>query len=165
MPKIRTRASAWIPIASPSCIAMGAPSSWACCRRSRSPMRFSTAWRCCFVNVEELFRRYLEQRREMGESELVLDNLSVDEVVRIIGAQGKRARFTPKDSSGLGDWRQTLRDAEAGMAPPLERISRAEIPTPAPPPRPARPAPLAPVAPAALAAPLAPLAPRAPKLS
>src|ERR687895_960267 len=95
MPKTRARASAWIPIASPSCIAMGAPSSWACYRRSRSPMRFSTAWRCCFVNVEELFRRYLEQRREMGESELVLDNLSVDEVVRLLGAPAPPAAARP----------------------------------------------------------------------
>ena len=43
------------------------------------------------MNVEELFRRYLEQRREMGESELVLDSLTVDEVLRIVGAHGKRA--------------------------------------------------------------------------
>ena len=113
------------------------------------------------MNVEELFRRYLEQRREMGESELVLDRLTVDEVVRIIGAQGKRARVAAADSSGPGDWRQTLREAEAGVAPPLERISRPEIPsTPA---RSARSAPSAPSAPSPPPAPSAPSPPPAPR--
>ncbi|HEX6533776.1 MAG TPA: uracil-DNA glycosylase [Gemmatimonadaceae bacterium] len=38
------------------------------------------------MRAEELLRRYLEQRRELGESELVLDGMTVDEVMRIIGA-------------------------------------------------------------------------------
>jgi len=40
---------------------------------------------------ENLLRRYLEQRREAGESELILDRLSVDEVLKIVGAVGRGA--------------------------------------------------------------------------
>jgi DNA polymerase len=40
------------------------------------------------VSAEDRLRRYLEQRRELGESELVLDGMSVEEVMRIIGAIG-----------------------------------------------------------------------------
>jgi uracil-DNA glycosylase family 4 len=96
------------------------------------------------VNVEELFRRYLEQRREMGESELVLDTLTVEEVLRIVGAHGKRAPAPRQESGASGDWRQALRDANAEYAAPLERIPLADAPRPAP---------------------LAPLAPLGPKLS
>jgi DNA polymerase len=39
----------------------------------------------------ERLRRYLEQRRELGESELVLDGLSVEEVMRLLGAAGAGA--------------------------------------------------------------------------
>jgi uracil-DNA glycosylase family 4 len=99
------------------------------------------------VNVEELFRRYLEQRREMGESELVLDTLTVEEVLRIVGAHGKRAPAPRQQSGGTVDWRQALRDADTGLARPVERITRADAPPPAPSPRSAPPAPLAPLAP------------------
>jgi DNA polymerase len=34
-----------------------------------------------------VLRRYLEQRREMGESELVLDTLTVDDALRLLGAR------------------------------------------------------------------------------
>ena len=33
-----------------------------------------------------MLRRYLEQRRELGESELVLDSLTVDDVMRLFAA-------------------------------------------------------------------------------
>ena len=55
------------------------------------------------MNVEELFRRYLEQRREMGESELVLDGLTVEEVLRIVGAQGKHAPAPRREAGDDGD--------------------------------------------------------------
>jgi len=101
------------------------------------------------VNVEEMFRRYLEQRREMGESELVLDSLTVDEVLRIVGAQGKRAP-APRDVAAGDDWRSVLRGAEAELPRKVERIPAREAapqssaPRPAPPPpAPAAPAPVA----------------------
>ena len=37
------------------------------------------------MKAEDLLRRYLEQRREMGETELVLDGLSVEEVMKLVG--------------------------------------------------------------------------------
>ena len=37
------------------------------------------------MSARERLRRYLEQRREMGESELVLDGMTVEEVLRLVG--------------------------------------------------------------------------------
>jgi uracil-DNA glycosylase len=105
------------------------------------------------VNVEELFRRYLEQRREMGESELVLDSLTVNEVLRIVGVRGKRAPAPTPQAGSSPDWRQALRDADAGVARVVERIPRADAPPP--PPRSAPPAPLAPLLPLSPSAPSA----------
>ncbi len=39
------------------------------------------------MDAKERLRRYLEQRREVGESELVLDAMSVDEVMAMLGAK------------------------------------------------------------------------------
>lgn len=87
------------------------------------------------MTVEELLRRYLEQRREMGETELVLDSLTVDEVVRILGAKGKQTPVSARAPTE-SDWRQALREADATPAPVRERASaRASIP-----PEPAMPA-------------------------
>lgn len=67
------------------------------------------------MHAEDLLRRYLEQRRDQGEVELVLDTLSVEDVMRIIGA----ARYAQNDAApsstpaAPGDWRQTLRSAGA----------------------------------------------------
>jgi len=38
------------------------------------------------VDAKDRLRRYLEQRRELGESELVLDSLSIDDVMKMVGA-------------------------------------------------------------------------------
>ncbi len=38
------------------------------------------------MNAKERLRAYLEQRRELGESELLLDALDVDDVMRMLGA-------------------------------------------------------------------------------
>lgn len=38
-------------------------------------------------NASELLRRYLEQRRDAGETELVLDGMTVEDVMRIVGAR------------------------------------------------------------------------------
>src|SRR5688500_6735877 len=117
---------------------MAEPSLSVSCRRRTSRTQYSTVWRRCCVNVEELFRRYLEQRREMGESELVLDTLTVEEVLRIVGAHGKRAA-APRQSTQSGDWRRTLLDADAGIAAPIRRVPQADAP-PSAPPRPRAPA-------------------------
>jgi uracil-DNA glycosylase family 4 len=77
------------------------------------------------VNAKALLRRYLEQRRELGETELVLDSLDVDEVMRLLGAAGRAqpvARQTSSQPSlrklaeeiageDVKDWRDSLRQA------------------------------------------------------
>ncbi len=77
------------------------------------------------MNAKALLRRYLEQRRELGETELVLDSLDVDEVMRLLGAAGRAqpvARQTSPQPSlrklaeeiageDVKDWRDSLRQA------------------------------------------------------
>lgn len=79
------------------------------------------------MHAEDLLRRYLEQRRDQGEVELVLDTLSVDDVMRIIGAaRCARGDATPA-TAAPGDWRQALHSAGAppstatAPARPVER--------------------------------------------
>src|SRR5690242_10345628 len=97
-----------------------------CSRKTPWQTRSSTAWRrCCVSDPREQLRRYLEQRRELGERELVLDQLSVDEALRIVGGArpAQRAEPTPEapadtpvpEASPPNDWRETLR--AAGVSP------------------------------------------------
>lgn len=69
------------------------------------------------MHADELLRRYLEQRRDQGEHELVLDTLSVDDVMRLIGA-ARGARSAPPPAARPDDWRETLRDAAADTPAP-----------------------------------------------
>jgi uracil-DNA glycosylase family 4 len=64
------------------------------------------------MDAKERLRLYLEQRRDLGESELVLDSMSVDEVMKAIGAIGKGISSS---SSGTGGWRDVL-TAEASSS-------------------------------------------------
>src|SRR5690348_16964738 len=43
------------------------------------------------MDAKERLRAYLEQRRELGESEFLLDGLSVEEAMRALGAIGRGA--------------------------------------------------------------------------
>jgi uracil-DNA glycosylase len=72
------------------------------------------------VDAREQLRRYLEQRREMGETELLLDRMTVDEAMRLLGApatsgttrtsvQAETEVTTPPDPN---DWRAILRAAD-----------------------------------------------------
>lgn len=64
------------------------------------------------MDARDSLRRYLEQRRELGESELVLDSMSVDEAMTLLGA----AKSTPLVSAPEStDWRAAVR--AAGGAP------------------------------------------------
>jgi DNA polymerase len=92
------------------------------------------------VDARELLRRYLEQRRDLGERELVLDSLSVEEALALLGAKGdvqpvdptRRATREPRAASAEreqaigGDWRAALRDA--GAEPEPQRAPRAKSP-------------------------------------
>ncbi len=82
------------------------------------------------MDARELLRKYIEQRREVGETELVLDGLHVEEVMRLLGAAGKGKKSAASQSAGRSttrttessgtDWRETLRDAgAAGEATPV----------------------------------------------
>src|SRR5688572_33095180 len=77
------------------------------------------------MDARELLRRYLEQRRELGESELVLDTLRVEEVMRLLGAAGRPSSTrSPKRSvreivaEQSQDWRSSLREAGVNVDAP-----------------------------------------------
>jgi uracil-DNA glycosylase family 4 len=94
------------------------------------------------VDARELLRRYLEQRRDLGESELVLDSLSVEEALALLGAKQGSGRSRTEDAPGVarapaeqvpasGDWRAAIRAAggapERGVTPaPSERSDQSE---------------------------------------
>jgi uracil-DNA glycosylase len=94
------------------------------------------------MDAKELLRRYIEQRRELGESELVLDRLNVEDVMRVIGAAGASrpspvASHTVRefDSSDTSDWRTSLREAGVNVdtptaigAPEVEALAETESP-------------------------------------
>ena len=88
------------------------------------------------MDARDMLRRYIEQRRDVGETELVLDTLQVDEVMRLLGAAGRTSagRNSPPDlSAGAepgNDWRTTLRDAGAER----EDTQRRPSPEPSAPP-------------------------------
>jgi uracil-DNA glycosylase len=114
------------------------------------------------MDAREQLRRYLEQRREMGERELILDGMSVEEVMRVLGAGGattkdtgtpsrrgleprepsatttSRADSAPADSP---DWRAVLRAAgnEPSHATTLSRPDAPASPPSQPPPPPPTP--------------------------
>jgi DNA polymerase len=110
------------------------------------------------MDARERLRQYLEQRREMGESELVLDSLPVEEVLRLIGdtqpatsrgvapsAPTGQATFAPsaRDAAptSAANWRDALASigAEAPRAPAGKPSATAK---PAVPPDPAAPPPI-----------------------
>ena len=70
------------------------------------------------MDARVLLRRYLEQRRELGESELVLDALNVEDVMRLLGATGRSVsstepRLSVRELAGeqSDNWRTALQDA------------------------------------------------------
>ena len=97
------------------------------------------------MDPRERLKRYLEQRRELGERELVLDGMTVDEVMSIVGAAGGGSaapRISPNPPTPTpparaddpkavpgSDWREALRASGAApTAPPTSK--RYEFPRP-----------------------------------
>ncbi len=95
------------------------------------------------MDAKALLRRYLEQRRELGESELVLDSLHIDEVMRLLGAVGRPPAQAKRPSlrelaeeiasEEVHDWRASLRQAGVNVdptfpAPPPEQIESTAAP-------------------------------------
>jgi uracil-DNA glycosylase family 4 len=113
------------------------------------------------MDGREQLRRYLEQRKESGERELVLDDLNVDEVLQILGATPRvtsasrpasadRASSevprvppsTPPPGHASANWREVLRSSGAApggepqppalpAVPPIPAIPAADAPLPA----------------------------------
>ena len=88
------------------------------------------------MDARELLRRYLEQRRDLGETELVLDSLSVEDALALLGAKAGAARSRAEDgpsASGgarpavppTADWREAIR-AAGGAPEPESRPPRAD---------------------------------------
>jgi uracil-DNA glycosylase len=80
------------------------------------------------VDAREQLRRYLEQRRDMGETELVLDTLGVDEALKLIAGRGKGEAGSGREERAAvrgddGDWRAALRAAGASPEAPHESDS------------------------------------------
>jgi DNA polymerase len=97
------------------------------------------------MDAREALRRYLEQRRDLGESELVLDSLTVDEALRLLGAARTGSAAVPSAIAPTArtphapppvttDWREAVRaggggpdvraakpPAAARSAPPTDR--------------------------------------------
>jgi DNA polymerase len=75
------------------------------------------------VNAKERLRAYLEQRRELGESEMMLDALDVDDVLRMLGAlQGGSAAATDQAPPASRPARTDPPMATQDAAPPTPRI-------------------------------------------
>jgi DNA polymerase len=95
------------------------------------------------MDAREKLRRYLEQRREMGETELVLDSMSVDEALRIVSGSSAARTSEPGDAPAeerrsaradipeTSDWRAALR--ASGAAPEMSK-RRTEFIEASPPP-------------------------------
>jgi DNA polymerase len=75
-------------------------------------------------DARERLRLYLEQRREMGESELVLDSLSVDDALRLLGA-------TPSQADDRATGTRDATRSEASSEERAEPPSTAEAASPA----------------------------------
>jgi uracil-DNA glycosylase len=98
------------------------------------------------MDGRDQLRRYLEQRKEAGERELVLDQLDVDDVLKLVGASPKKSTTdkrtatevtpsTPGSAHASADWREVLRSSgvepggatrDAGSTP--QQTERASTP-------------------------------------
>jgi uracil-DNA glycosylase len=81
------------------------------------------------VDARAQLRRYLEQRREAGETELVLDGLTVEEVMRLLGAAASRDATSGVSEQPV-DWRAALRDSDARTADSPQPPARLSAPQP-----------------------------------
>ena len=99
-----------------------------------SQMRSWIGSRLSSVDARDQLRRFLEQRREMGETELILDSMTVDEVMRLVGAPsgvGNRSasgepRVMLQTSEQSSDWRELMRASDAGSAGLLPSVAESE---------------------------------------
>ena len=85
------------------------------------------------MDAKERLRRYLEQRREMGERELMLDGMSIDDVLKTVGALGaSQLKTAEKRRSDQWAEEQERRAAErAARAPQTGDAGPGPAPAPA----------------------------------
>ena len=97
------------------------------------------------MDAKDRLRRYLEQRREMGESDLVLDTMSVEDVLKLVGqrtpvgeprvdAAPARVRADQQHEgerprADSDNWRETLRSADTAPQTEAPRSPPAPVPT------------------------------------
>ncbi len=94
-------------------------------------MRFSIASRrCCefrLSDAHDRLRQYLEQRRELGESEFVLDGMSVDEALKVLTRKAPMpatpASAAPRATSGESGVIGAPRSPRSEAPPPPPRDS------------------------------------------
>jgi uracil-DNA glycosylase family 4 len=101
------------------------------------------------MDAKDALRRYLEQRRDLGESELVLDSMSVEDAMKILGAAkyakpASSSEATAKQPGSnakpqeSGDWRAAVRaaggspESRPSGASPVIRGPAPESPPPPP---------------------------------
>lgn len=95
------------------------------------------------MDARDRLRQYLEQRRELGETEFVLDALPVEDALRALGMRGDlpdaprdpRAgsvvREAAESAGESGDWRAALRSI--GADKPGSFVAHRDLPRPLPP--------------------------------
>ncbi|MFN8980806.1 MAG: uracil-DNA glycosylase family protein [Gemmatimonadaceae bacterium] len=81
------------------------------------------------MDARDRLRRYLEQRRELGESEFVLDGLPVEDVLKLVGAKATATRALRHGGEGPAR-RETARAPET--EPPLPQVPSRDAPDASP---------------------------------
>ncbi len=96
------------------------------------------------MDAKDRLRRYLEQRRELGESEFVLDAMPVEDVLRLVGMRGGSGAARPESRGDAHAQAQAHARTEATTSradTPTRRSGNAESIEPAPPAPPVEPPP------------------------
>ncbi|NBW65245.1 hypothetical protein EBR44_05685, partial [bacterium] len=75
------------------------------------------------MDARDRLRQYLEQRKELGESEYVLDSLSVDDALKSLGMRGELPPARP--SSGTS-YDAPVQRSSSPNAPPSAARQEAE---------------------------------------
>jgi DNA polymerase len=103
--------------------------------------------------AKDRLRQYLEQRRELGESEFVLDSMSVEDALRVLGGRSggdvsvagpgaasesqrppdSEKRRAAAAAAESGDWREALRQVGAESAPRTQKRAGVRPPAETPP--------------------------------
>jgi DNA polymerase len=78
------------------------------------------------MDAKDLLRQYLAQRRELGESEFVLDSLTVEAAMQALGVRAPAASKQRDAAKGDDNWREALR--AAGAAPGSPHASSPPLP-------------------------------------